>query len=60
MNQNQKRILIAVVAVFVAMIVYPPFQVVRNGTVFNMGYGWIFDLSKRGYTTINVSMLIIQ
>jgi len=60
MNKNQKLILIAVVVVVVAMFIYPPFQAVRNGTVFNMGYGWIFALSKRGYMTINVSMLIIQ
>ena len=60
MNKNQKRILIAVVVVVLAMFIYPPFQAVRNGTVYNMGYGWIFALSNRGYMTINVSMLIIQ
>jgi len=60
MNQNQKYILIAVVVVVVAMFIYPPFQAVRDGTVYNMGYGWIFSLSKRGYMTINVSTLIIQ
>jgi tetratricopeptide (TPR) repeat protein len=60
MNKNQKRILIAVVVVVVAMFIYPPFQAVRNGTVYNMGYGWIFALSNRGYMTINISMLIIQ
>jgi|GEM_PF-3501465 len=60
MNRNQKLILIAVVVVVMAMFIYPPFQAVRNGTVYNMGYGWIFALSKRGYMTINVSMLIIQ
>ncbi len=60
MNKNQKHILIAVIVVVVAMLIYPPFQAVRSGTVYNMGYGWIFALSKRGYMTINVSMLIIQ
>lgn len=60
MNKNQRLILIAVVAVVVAMFIYPPFQAVRGGTIHNMGYGWIFALSKRGYMTINVSMLLIQ
>jgi hypothetical protein len=60
MNKNQKLILIAVAVVVVAMFIYPPFQAVRSGTIHNMGYGWIFALSKRGYMTINVSMLIIQ
>jgi len=60
MNKIQKRILFAVAVVIVAMLVYPPLQSVRNGTVYNMGYGWIFALSKRGYMTINVSMLLIQ
>lgn len=63
MNQNQKRILIAVLAIVAAMFVYPPFQIVaNNGTVFNMGYGWIFDSPKRGsvIANVNVPMLLIQ
>jgi len=60
MDKIQKRILLAVAVVIVAMLVYPPLQSVRNGTVYNMGYGWIFDLFKRGIMTINVSMLLIQ
>lgn len=55
--------MIAVTAVFVAMIAYPPFHVVGiNGVVFNMGYGWIFDPPQRGYmtATVNISMLLTQ
>ncbi|MDA8124828.1 MAG: hypothetical protein M0009_06555 [Deltaproteobacteria bacterium] len=59
-NQNQKRILVAVITIFTAMLAYPPFQAVHDGTIFNMGYGWITDLFKRGYKTINVSVLLIQ
>lgn len=63
MNQNQKRILIAVIAVVVAMLAYPPFQVIAsNGVVFNMGYDWLIAPPKRGYVaaTVNASMLLIQ
>jgi hypothetical protein len=63
MNQNQKIILVAVIIIIAGMLAYPPFQVVaKNGTVFNMGYGWIIDPPKRGYitATVNVAMLLIQ
>jgi heme/copper-type cytochrome/quinol oxidase subunit 2 len=63
MNQNQKRILMAVIAVVVAMLAFPPFQVVApNGAVLNMGYDWLLDPPERGYivATVNVSMLLIQ
>lgn len=63
MSQNQKHILMAVLAIVAAMLVYPPFQVIaNNGTVFNMGYGWIFDSPKRGgvIANVNVPMLLIQ
>lgn len=63
MNTTQKRIMIAVIVIIVGMLVYPPFQVVaKNGVVFNMGYGWIFDPPKRGYiaASVDVPMLLIQ
>ncbi len=63
MNQNQKRILMAVIAIVVAMLAFPPFQVIApNGAVLNMGYDWLIDPPKRGYlvATVNVSMLLIQ
>lgn len=63
MNTNQKRILKAVIAIIVAMLLYPPFHVImNNGTTLNMGYGWITDPPKQGYitATVNVAMLLIQ
>lgn len=63
MSQNQKRILMAILAIVAVMFVYPPFQIVRNnGVAFNMGYGWIFDSPKRGsiIANVNVPMLLIQ
>ena len=60
MSQGQKSILVAVIAVLVAMIAYPPFHLVgRNGVVLNKGYGWIFD-PPITTATVNVSMLLIQ
>jgi hypothetical protein len=59
-----QRIILAVVAIFfVVMFVYPPFQVIgNNGSVFNMGYGWIFEPPKRGNigASVNVPMLLVQ
>jgi hypothetical protein len=55
--------LVVVIAVFVIMLVYPPFHVVTDkGVEDNMGYGLIFDPPKRGYigATVNVLMLLIQ
>lgn len=63
MSQNQKRILMAVLAIVAAMLVFPPFQVINsNGMAFNMGYGWIFDSPKRGSITanVNIPMLLTQ
>jgi len=60
MSQNQKRVLVAVIAILVAMIAYPPFHIVRdNGAIFNMRYGWIFDPPNKR-ATVNVSMLLMQ
>ena len=45
------------------MLVYPPFQLsLRNGVIFNMGYGWLFEPPRRGAIAaiVNVSMLLIQ
>lgn len=63
MNQNQKRILFAVIAIIVVMLAYPPFQVIAiKGVVFNMGYDWLFAPPKRGNiaATVNIPMLALQ
>jgi hypothetical protein len=63
MNKKQKRILLAVIATILGMLLYPPFHLIaNNGVVINMGYGWIFDPPKRGLITanVNVSVLLIQ
>lgn len=62
LNQTQKFILAAIIAVLVAMIAFPPFHVIGQVTVYNMGYGWIFDPPERGNirASVNVFMLLIQ
>jgi len=63
MNQNQKRILMVVIAMVFAMLIYPPFQIVHNnGLVFNMGYNWLIEPPQQWdvAATVNVSMLLIQ
>lgn len=60
MHTNQKRILIAVIALVAGMLLYPPFQrVASSGAISNMGYGWIFE-PPGGNATVNVSILLIQ
>ena len=63
MNQNQKWVLVAIITIIVAMLLYPPFQLsLRNGVIYNMGYGWLFEPPRRGAIAaiVNVSMLLIQ
>ncbi len=63
MNENEKRVIVAVIVVFVAMLAYSPFHLVlANGAVLNMGYGWIFDAPKHGdiTATVNVLMLVVH
>jgi hypothetical protein len=62
MNVRQKAVLLVFVAVAVAMMLFPPFQIVLRGTEINMGYGFLFDPPKRGYViaSVNVSVLLMQ
>jgi len=63
MNENEKRVIVVAIVVFVVMQTYPPFHLVlANGAVLNMGYSWIFDAPKHGdmTATVNVFMLVVQ
>lgn len=59
MNDNRKLVCIGIIAIIVAMAVYPPFQVHNQGRTVNLGYGWIFS-PPHGAATIDVAMLIAQ
>lgn len=60
MNDNRKLLCIGIIAIIVAMAVYPPFQVHWQGGVRSLGYGWIFSPPLDGAATIDVAMLIVQ
>lgn len=58
MNDNQRYVLIAVAAVMVVMLAFPPFVMdVQKGT-FNAGYQFIF--SSPEYETVNLGLLLMQ
>jgi len=62
-NQNQRRVLIAVIVVIAAMLAFPPYEFAGpNGVVYNEGYGWLFDPPEVGVSraAVNVLMLLVQ
>jgi hypothetical protein len=59
MNDNQKLLCLGIIAIIVAMAVYPPFQVHWGGITRSVGYDWIFS-PPHGAATIDVAMLIAQ
>jgi len=58
MNEKQKRLFFAVIAIVVGMAVYPPFQFNWLGRTIT-GYAWIFALPFPG-ATVDVGMLVAQ
>ena len=65
MNENQKKVLIAVVAAIGLMLLYPPFHAsLPNGVTKNLGYSWIFEPPLGGVFgstgTVDVAMLFTQ
>ena len=60
MNRKQKKALIAVAAVVLGMLLYPPFHVRwTEGRVFRTGYGWIFA-APSDMGTVDIGLLITQ
>ncbi len=61
MNEKQKKVLIAVAAVILGMLLFPPFHVtVTGGVVVWNGYSWIFGPSDYPQATVNIALLITQ
>ena len=63
MNEKQKKLLIAVLAVVAGMLIFPPFHnKLPNGTVSNLGYSLIFDPPKVGYLTgaVDIGLFFTQ
>lgn len=60
MNDNQKFLCIGIIAIIVAMAIYPPFQLHWQGRTRTVGYSWIFSPPFDGAATIDIAMLITQ
>lgn len=62
MNEVQRKVLIAVGAIVLAMLLYPPYQIhgfgLNSGAIIASGYALLFDLPTRA--TVDVSTLIAQ
>ena len=61
-NGLQKKALVSVAVIVLAMLLYPPFRVQGYGTnssiILETGYAWIFSLPERA--TVDVVTLLIQ
>lgn len=58
MNNNQTYILMAVVAIMVAMLLFPPFVQETRIATYNKGYQFI--LSAPEYVVVNTGLLLMQ
>lgn len=62
MNEIQRKLLIAIGAVVLCMLLYPPYRVYGSGSdsssIYYAGYAWIFDLPFRA--TVDIATLVIQ
>lgn len=62
MNKYQKQVLILCAVILLAMLLFPPFQVQVQGTMFNMGYHYLAEPPRRGSipASVNTQMLLVQ
>jgi hypothetical protein len=60
MFRRRKFVLIATASVIVLMLVFPPFQFVRQAATINMGYAFMASPPSDGYATVNVPLLLLQ
>lgn len=59
MNETQKKVLIAVAAIVLGMLLYPPFyRKLSEGRIFGAGYSWLFEPPINA--TLDVATLITQ
>lgn len=58
MNDMQKKTLIAIGAVVLGMLLYPPYRVVHRYSIVETGYTWIFSLPDQAI--LDVSALVVQ
>lgn len=62
MNIHGRIILAAVIAIFIVIFAFPPFQIVSNGIIINMGYSWILSPPTRNgiAAIVNTNMLLME
>lgn len=53
-----KLMVIAVILIITAMMLYPPFIIIRNGSEINMGYSFLLEPPSRA--VVNISLLVTQ
>jgi len=62
MNENQRKLLIAVAAVILGMLIHPPYRVYgrgsSSGSITETGYAFLIALPD--YATVDVATLIAQ
>ena len=62
MNETQKKVLISVGVVVLAMLIYPPYRIhgfgANSNAVIQSGYAFIFALPDRA--TVDVTTLLVQ
>lgn len=59
MNKNQSVVGIVVVSIMLAMMLFPPFEAIREQGTFNLGYGFIF-MPPEDVGTVNIGLLFMQ
>lgn len=64
MNTKQRIVLIGLIAIVLAMALFPPFQFRgANGLTLNLGYAWLFSppVTQFGYAgSVNAVQLVAQ
>jgi hypothetical protein len=62
LNETQRKVLIGVGAIVLAMLIYPPYRIYGYGgnsnAVMQSGYAFLFELPDRA--TLDVAALIVQ
>jgi len=63
MNNNQRKLLVAVGVVFIVMLAFPPFTATVKGSTISGGYSFIFMKPGERYSAlyhIDVLLLFVQ
>lgn len=62
LNKNQRKVLIVVGIIVLAMLIYPPYRIygfgVNSSAILESGYAFLFDMPKRA--TVAVTTLLVQ